>query len=471
MKKRHIVWIVLVILIIFIGLARTSLHSPSLTIATTRLPAVAGSWYPGDRNTLNKTVSDYLSKADNLGLGTVKAIIVPHAGYEYSGQVAAFAFKQLANDYDNVIVLGTSHHFPLVGASTVNYTYYNTPLGNLKVNQIPGIPVRNDVDKPEHSIEMELPFLQTILGSFELAPVIVGRVQPVDFVKTLEANIDERALLVVSVDMSHYHPYEEALKLDNSTINNILSLNANDIFSNEIDSPWAVSTLLLLAKENGWTPHLAKYANSGDVTGDRSSVVGYSAIVFTEQTGFTEQEHAFLLDLARKTLQSKLAGGTLQTVDESKLSPALLKEQGCFVTLNEKGRLRGCIGHILPQEALYKCVMDNALNAALHDSRFNPVAEDELKDIQIEISVLSIPQQLDFSGPEDLKSRLVPLRDGVVLESGWQGATYLPQVWEDLPDKEEFLSSLCEKGGAVADCWKDDSTKVYTYQAEVFSEK
>ena len=132
--------------------------------------------------------------------------------------------------------------------------------------------------------------------------------------------------------------------------------------------------------------------------------------------------------------------------------------------------LRGCIGHILPQEELYKCVMDNAINAAANDPRFQPVTEDELDDIDIEISVLTVPEKLDFSSGEDLKNKLKPMVDGVVLKRGFFQATYLPQVWEQLPAKELFLTNLCQKGGMSADCWNETSTEVYTYQAFVFAE-
>jgi len=151
-------------------------------------------------------------------------------------------------------------------------------------------------------------------------------------------------------------------------------------------------------------------------------------------------------------------------------SEKLKKVQGCFVTLNKNGNLRGCIGHILPQEELYKCVIDNAVNAAVNDGRFNPVTEDEIKDIEVEVSVLTSPYKLEYNDSQELLEKLRPMVDGVVIKSGWHQSTYLPQVWEMFDSKEEFLSSLCVKGGASQGCWKDPNTEVLVYQAQVFSE-
>lgn len=474
-------WLIVLLMVSIIAIIYARMHYlPAAEMHKyVRAPVVAGSWYPGDRTRLNATVAAYLDKAERRSLpGRVRAVIVPHAGYAYSGQVDADGFKQIDSSYRTVILLGTSHHYPLEGLEVTNYTDYETPLGLVKVSAktkdlFKSGMARNipEADAKEHSIEIELPFLQEMLGQFELMPIIVGMVDANEFLQVLNKQIDDETLVVVSVDLSHYHPYDDALKLDNATINNIMHLDSNAIFSREIDSEWAVSTLLLLAKQNGWTPHLVKYTNSGDVSGDKSSVVGYAAIAFTENQGLSSDEQEFLLQLARKTLESYVTDKKVPVLDEQKLPSSLTREQGCFVTLNKQGRLRGCIGHILPQEALYKCVIDNAVNAAVHDSRFNPVASDELKDIKVEISVLTIPKQLQFSSGDDLKNKLVALRDGVVLNSGWHQSTYLPQVWEDLPDKEDFLSTLCEKGGANANCWKDTSTAVYTYQAQVFAEK
>lgn len=183
------------------------------------------------------------------------------------------------------------------------------------------------------------------------------------------------------------------------------------------------------------------------------------------------EEKKFLLTLARRTLELYLEKKTLPEIDWEKVSPLLREKRGCFVTLEKQHRLRGCIGHLQPREPLIKAVLQNAVNAAVRDHRFPPVTREELDDLSIEISMLTVPKLLEHNGPEDLLAKLVPERDGVILKNSYHQSTYLPQVWKQLPQKEEFLSRLCLKGGGRADCWKDPKTEIYIYRAQVFSEE
>jgi MEMO1 family protein len=489
LKKKHFYILIILIILLVILFRYETKSDGAVEMKKIREPVVAGTWYPGTNASLKAAVEKYLGNVKKAELnGTIKAIIVPHAGYSYSGQIAAAAFRQLEDRYKTVILMGPSHQYPLSGASIINVTHYKTPLGEIPLSKKAKellkesiVSIVPEADAKEHSLEIELPFLQETLTNFELIPILVGDIDPDKFKEVLSKYLDNETLIVVSVDMSHYHTYEEAKKLDSYSISRIMALDSEGIFNAEIDAPWAVSTLIKIAKENNWQPVLLYYANSGDVSDDKSAVVGYSAIAFVEKGKgkaqsekkdlLTKEEQDFLIKLARDTIKEYLKTGKKPKVNESKLTPALKKVQGCFTTLNKNNELRGCIGHIIPQEELYKCVMDNAINAALNDPRFDPVEYDELKDIKIEISVLTIPQKLDFSSSEDLKKKLRPMVDGVVLKQGWHQSTYLPQVWEQLPDKEEFLSSLCEKGGMESDCWKDKKTEVYTYQAFVFEEQ
>ncbi len=181
-------------------------------------------------------------------------------------------------------------------------------------------------------------------------------------------------------------------------------------------------------------------------------------------------EIEFLLHLARQTLEAYLENKPLPILDLNKVSPNLQAKRGCFVTLEKNHQLRGCIGYLQPREPLVKAVVQNAVSAAVRDHRFPPVTRSELDSLSIEISVLSVPKLMDHKSPEELLARLVPERDGVILKSSYHQSTYLPQVWKQLPKKEDFLSRLCVKGGARADCWKDSSTQIYCYQAKVFAE-
>ena len=185
----------------------------------------------------------------------------------------------------------------------------------------------------------------------------------------------------------------------------------------------------------------------------------------------TNEEKKTLLELARMKLE-EICGNRKMDLDVLRLTSTLKEEKACFVSLYKNGNLRGCVGYLYPQGQLYKIVMDNVVNAALKDSRFSPVMKEELKDIKIEITALSsIPQRLCFSSGEDLKSKLKPRIDGVILKRGFRQSTYIPQVWNSFTDKEEFLSSLCMKGGMRPNSWKDTSTEVYTYEGIYFSEE
>ncbi len=187
---------------------------------------------------------------------------------------------------------------------------------------------------------------------------------------------------------------------------------------------------------------------------------------------FTREERKFLLELARKTIREVVTSGNMPEIDESGLSSSssMTEPKGCFVTLKKSGELRGCIGHIFPREPLYRAVMDNARNAALEDPRFHPVEPQELALLEIEVSVLTVPQPLDFESPDDLLNKLRPEVDGVVLQIGRRQATYLPQVWEQLPDKESFLAHLSAKARLPASAWKQPGTAILTYQVEAFKE-
>lgn len=184
-----------------------------------------------------------------------------------------------------------------------------------------------------------------------------------------------------------------------------------------------------------------------------------------------EDEKKFLLRLARNTLEENLKNGGMPKIDEKEITHTMKVEYGCFVTLNLNGKLRGCIGYLQPIKPLYKAVMENAVNAAINDPRFRAVKHEDLKDIKIEISVLSGLKDLDFDSPNELLSKLVPKRDGVILKIGMSNATFLPQVWENLPNKTDFLSQLSLKSGNMPDAWQGKGVEVYTYFADVFKEE
>jgi AmmeMemoRadiSam system protein A len=236
-----------------------------------------------------------------------------------------------------------------------------------------------------------------------------------------------------------------------------------------------------LAEKKGWQATLIDYKNSGDTAGEKTRVVGYAAIAFVDrketisemsndQKNLSVEAKKELLQFARTVIAAKLDSKTV--VQRPKQScDAFFQERGCFVTLHKKGQLRGCIGSIQPVSSLVSCIEENAYNAAFRDPRFSLVTKEELTDIDLEISVLTVPQKIEFKDGEDLKRQLEPLSHGVILSSGSRRSTFLPQVWKQLPDKEKFLEHLCLKGGMAPNAWQNPKTTVEVYKAEVFGEK
>jgi len=324
-----------------------------------------------------------------------------------------------------------------------------------------------------HIIEVQLPFLQKILGDFEIVPIITGRTSDAavaGLAKLLSPFMDEDTLLIVSADLSHYHPYERAVELDRRCIAAVEAQEMEKAASCESCGLPSMTILLRIAREKGWRSEIVDYKNSGDTAGTKDRVVGYSSIVFWQED-LSGGDKSQLLELSRKVLNSGVTQGRVpETVAATDLSRRLQKKQGCFVTLEIDHRLRGCIGHIMPEEPLYRCVVQNTVNAALHDRRFPPVTKEELDRIEIEISALSVPAPLERSDPKQLLDFLKPLTHGVILKRGQRQSTFLPQVWKQFQSKEAFLSRLCLKGGLASDCWMDPETQVLTYQATVFRE-
>lgn len=464
------------ILLIFSARAGGNNATPNHVV---RQPAVAGTFYPSDSNALLQMIDTHLDQVDTNIPFRVLGLVSPHAGYVFSGPVAAFGYKQLLGKrYETVIIIGPSHFEAFYGASIPNVTSYETPFGTVKlspkVSELRESEIITSNERAhvgEHSIETQVPFLQKVLGTgFEIIPIVTGRVEPAILAKVLEEVIDTNTLVIASSDFSHYYAYDVAKEKDRICTLAIPGLDFLRMDECEACGKTAILVLMHIAEDFGWEGELLNARNSGDTQGDKGSVVGYASIAFFEQEELTPDEKKFLLELARESITTWLDTGKRLSITEEVPTDRLKKVQGCFVTLTKNGDLRGCIGHIFPQEELYECVIDNVVSAAVSDRRFDPVTLDELDEIKIEVSMLSVPEELYFTSGEDLLAKLVPGRDGIVLKKGFFQSTYLPQVWDQLPDKEVFLSNLCRKAGLSLGCWKDTNSKVLTYYALHFSE-
>jgi AmmeMemoRadiSam system protein B/AmmeMemoRadiSam system protein A len=471
--------------------------------------AVAGLFFPGDADALRKEIEGHLQQAQPEVKGRVRALICPHAGYQYSGSVAAYGFKLLqGQDIRTVVLLAPSHYARFDGAALPEVDAFRTPLGITRLSPLvkqlasrppfavspeakvstPGwaaqSPVRpRGAETPhtwEHSEEVMIPFLQSVLKDFRLVPAVLGRVDEAELAGAILPHLNAQTLVLASSDLSHYHPYEDAQKLDRACVEAICAMDFAAMAKQEACGKGPILTLMHLAKARRWTPVLLDLRNSGDTSGEKArGVVGYAAIAFVQegkedaqpQGRFTPDERTGLLKMARLSLTAEILDEKPPVIEAQTLPAKFREPKGCFVTLTLGGELRGCIGHIFPTEPLYKAILENAIHAGTRDPRFPRVTEDELKQLHFEISVLTVPQELTFDSPADLLVKLRPHVDGVVLRIGHRSSTYLPQVWEHFKKKEDFLNHLSRKAGLPEDAWRGTGVTVLTYQAEAFEEQ
>lgn len=448
---------------------------------------VAGTFYPADKAKLSKDIDGYLKGYKLIGgAGDLVAIIVPHAGYDYSGRVAGYAYKQLTNkNFDTVIIMGPSHYGVFDGISVLPKGEYGTPLGKVKIDEEMAAKLMSystkisyvkELWQKEHSVDVQVPFLQKTLKNFKIVPLIFGY-QSFDNCNVLADAIirsigKKKVLLVASTDLSHYHTSEVAGTMDAVAIDAIskgdVSLLADRLSSRECEMCGfgPVITTMLVSETLGANSYeILKYGDSGDVTGDKSAVVGYlSAAIYRRPLVLDETEKSTLLGIARKTLESYVRESIRPeiTVYEKNLQ----QKAGVFVTLTENGQLKGCVGYIKPVKPLYLAVQDMAIAAATEDIRFTPVATEELPDIRIEISVLSPMTRISST------QEVIVGRHGLVITSGGQLGILLPQVaTENKWTRQQFLENICLKAGLPTDALKDPNTQLYVFTADVFHEE
>jgi len=464
-----------------------------------RKPAVAGSFYPGDGKTLSRQVRELLSRAAKEEVaGEIVGLVSPHAGYMYSGLVAAHAFKTVEGmKFDAVVVVAPSHRVRFQGASVYDRGGYETPLGVLPIekdlcqklksesNLIQFLP---QAHSQEHSLEVQLPFLQEVLGKFNLVPMVLGS-QDYRSSETVGKAIartvkGKKVLLVASTDLSHYHPYDRAVQLDRIILDDIQAFDAQklgrdlDAGKGEACGGGPVMAVMVAAKELGANrARILKYMNSGDVTGDRSGVVGYAAAVFSRNSGspgkkpdgkktgislgLTDEDKKTLRQIAQSAIERRFKGEKPPKID---MAGGHLKEnRGAFVSLHRQGRLRGCIGTIQPSRPLYQVVEEMAAAAAFDDSRFSPLSAVELKDLDLEISVLTPLQRVE--GVNEIEVG----KHGLYIKKGFHAGLLLPQVATEYRwDRETFLEETCRKAGLPKNAWREKGTEIYIFSADIF---
>ncbi len=454
----------------------------------------AGSWYPGREKDLQEMIKTYLKNAQAKVPGEIYGLISPHAGYMYSGPFAAFSYKLLENkDFDAVIVIGPSHRHGFYGVSVDKMTGRKTPLGRIDFDteladeiikqnaKIIKYDPRAHIE--EHSVEIQIPFLQMVLKKFKLVEIVMGSQDYNTCIALADALVnatkDKKILIIASSDLSHYHNQKTAEKLDNLVIDAIEKFDPELLYkrlssdSCEACGGGPIITVMLASKKLGADrSRVLIYGTSGNVTGDYAQVVGYLSAAFFKgkeqehekvgvDLGFTEDEKKILKDIARKTIEAVVKG---KKPPELKDVPEKLKEPyGVFVTITKHGSLRGCIGHIIADEPLYKITLEMAKAAALNDPRFNPVNGKELPEIEIEISILTPMERVkNFND-------IIIGRDGLFIRRGYHSGLLLPQVATDYGwTVEEFLEQTCLKAGLPQDAYKSKDTEVYKFSAQIF---
>ncbi len=468
-----------------------------------RPPYVAGGFYPADATQLGKMIDEFLARASAEKLeGSLVALICPHAGYVFSGGVAAYSYIQLkGRSYDRVVVIAPSHYEAFPFSSIYEGDAYRTPLGDVpvdhefaaklaKLSSAIKISDRGHGEVQghgEHALEDQLPFLQRVLGKFKLVPIVMGD-QGYDACRALgialaKAVPGTNTLILVSSDLSHYHPYEEAEVIDHQILKTIQDWDYLTLSQNTERQTWnacgggpIVAAMIAAERMGARRAQLLMYANSGDVTGDKSRVVGYGALALVAEKENKKQGRKsaeFSLTPAEKQELLKIARQSVEVaVREKKILPvpadepeALRHARGAFVTLKEHGNLRGCIGYMTPMKPLAETVRDVAAFAALEDRRFRPVGESELGTLEYEISVLSPLLKV-----EDINQIHVG-QHGLLIRKGEYEGVLLPQVpTEEGWNRNTFLEQVCVKAGLPEHAWKDEDADLFMFTALVFAE-
>lgn len=441
-------------------------------MSLSRQPAVAGTFYPANAVELSAEVRTLLAGARQAVPTRIpKALIIPHAGYVYSGPVAAEAYAHLAplaNKVRRVVLLGPVHRVPVRGLALPRSSEFLTPLGRIPldaetmraVSDLPQVTLSDEAHALEHSLEVHLPFLQTVLGDFKLLPFAVGNATATEVAEVLERVWGgDETLIVISSDLSHFLPYDMAKQIDGETVKRILALRPG-LNHEQACGATPVNGLLAFAAKHGLEAELLDVRSSGDTAGDKSRVVGYASIAFYEAQQAQKNKNEPEKDERGETLLKVARDAIARHLGEPGVSHNIkhwMHEPGaCFVTLTQGGELRGCIGSLEAHRSLMQDVRANAIAAAVHDPRFSPLIARELAHTRIEVSLLSRTEDMLFSSEQDALSRLRPGVDGIVLEYGQARGTFLPQVWESLPKPADFMAHLKRKAGLPASFWHED---------------
>ena len=447
--------------------------------------SVAGLFYPSGPEELAAGVDASLAKAAPVDIAP-KAVIAPHAGHIYSGDIAGAAYSLLARrrgEIRRVVLLGPTHRMPVRGMALSPADAWETPFGSLPVDQgardalarQPGVALAPEPFVGEHGLEVHLPFVQRALGDVEVVPILVGQPaqgQVSDVLDRLWGGPE--TAIIVSSDLSHYHDYETARAKDAETASGIERLQPEVCEGHRACGHFIIDGLLDQARRRDLRVTALDVRNSGDTRGGRDRVVGYGSFAFeyAHSARLDAAARRTLIDLAREVVrQAALHGGKAPKINiDGQLPRSLLAQRATFVTLNIGGRLRGCRGSMLAHQSLISDVANNAFQSGFGDPRFTPLSADELEQLEFHISILSTPRRIACDSEAALLGALRPDVDGIVLRDGDRRSLFLPSVWAQIPDPAAFIRQLKLKAGLPADHWSP-TFEAYRFVTESFGDE
>jgi MEMO1 family protein len=475
-------------------------------------PNVAGSFYPASKTELQELLKNLFNTAReqqkilNPSQTKFKVLIAPHAGYQYSGLTAAHAYKFFnPKNFKKAIIIGPAHRKYCEGLVAHTVTHYETPLGispRQEVSQHEGIIFNDEAFAGEHSVEAHLPFIQyrlqeegVELADFPVTLLLYGDIAPVKLAKKLEHLIDEQTLLVLSSDLSHYHNLQTCQTTDELTIEAILSNNAGKVAHTEACGRNGICAYLMTNFSRKLEPAFIHYSHSALHSHDENRVVGYVSIGYqlagTPRQSLTDvielhvkpvwpkslnmQFKHDVLSFLRNSLKNFLHDKTTPELSQIATKYSQLNEDtASFVTLlTKEGHLRGCIGSLIANRPLHQDLVINAIKAACEDPRFEPVLENELENLKIEVSILATPKFLRCRSEFELLNLIEPHKHGVIVQQKNKRATFLPQVWEKFNNKVDFMNALCKKADLKPEAWRNpkERLQIFVYETVTFCEE
>lgn len=440
-------------------------------------PSAAGKFYTNDKDELLEQLNSFEKNNITDYDYKTRAIIVPHAGYVYSGQLASEGFQYLDKKVKNVFIIAPPHYVAVKNIALSSFHKWSTPLGEIELNQDInqeltekfGCEFQDNAFEQEHSVEVQVPFIQKNLSHVKIVPILAGNQEEVAKIISNYWKDDENAF-VISSDLSHFYPTSEAKKIDNVTAEMIESKNIEKFNPQQACGAIGVCGLVRFVKSKGYSLIRVGMVNSGDITGDLSSVVGYGSWILYEgaKNQFIKK---YFSDFVINTCKKSILAGLKKELPLCEKTPTVFDQYGaCFVTLEKEGDLRGCIGSIIAHRPLIEDLIKNAQSAAFSDPRFQPLREDEFENLSIDVSLLSEPEKMEFEDEVDLLSQIRPFIDGIIIKERDHQAVYLPSVWEQLPDKVMFLDSLKIKAGLLPKYFSS-TFEAYSFTTEYIKSK